>query len=174
MSDSQEQPWSDSPNAPEIPYYIYRFEKTWFAGVLVSSILYGTLKRLLLTPPSVYAHFLFVRFIPGILAVLFFNSMATLFNPIHRRARGLKWGLASYAAIMFSLATVYMATNAYVLSISYVDNRDFPGGPYIYQTAIAYDAISVIPRTAFRLNNWSADGLLVGSRSSAMVARPCP
>ena len=45
MSDLEEQPWSDNPNAPKIPYYIYRFEKTWFAGVLISSILYGTPKR---------------------------------------------------------------------------------------------------------------------------------
>lgn len=56
MSDSQEQPWSDSPNAPKIPSYIYRFEKTWFAGVLVGSILHGTRKKSLLARPSVRAH----------------------------------------------------------------------------------------------------------------------
>jgi len=104
-------------------------------------------------------------FILGMLAVLFFNCVATLLNPVYRRAKCIKWGLASYATVMFSLATVYVATNAYTLSNSYVDNRDFPGGPYVYQNAIAHEAISVVPRTAFRLNNWSADGLLVSSPS---------
>ena len=105
------------------------------------------------------------------LVVLFFGCMTTLFNPVYRRTGSIKWGLASYTVIMFSLATVYVAINAQVLSISYVDNRDFPGGPYIYQIAIAYEAISVIPRTAFRLNNWLADGLLVSPLFGTTVAR---
>ena len=170
MSDSQEQPWSDDPYAPAIPDYIYRFEKTWFAGVLISSVLYGTPKRPIPIHPSIRAHCSFIWFITGVLVVLFFGCMTTLFNPIHRRTRRIKWGLASYTAIMFSLATVYMAANAYTISISYVDNRNFPGGPYVYQNAIAYDAISIVPRAAFRLNNWSADGLLVGPLFCASVA----
>jgi len=41
MSDSQDKPWSDNPNAPQIPYYLYFEEKADFAGVLIGSILYG-------------------------------------------------------------------------------------------------------------------------------------
>ena len=42
MSDSQEsQPWSDNPNAPNISHYVYFLEKIWFAGNLITSILYG-------------------------------------------------------------------------------------------------------------------------------------
>src|SRR5258707_15289898 len=97
--------------------------------------------------------------------------MTALFNPAYRRGEGIKWGVVSYTVIMFSLVTVHTTTNLYVLSISYIDNRDFTGpvegaelyGPYGYQAAINFKAISVIPRVAFRLNNWSADGLLVSS-----------
>jgi len=168
VSHSQEQPWSNSPNAPKIPYYIYRSEKTWFAGAFIGSILYGTLKRSLLT---IRAHCLFVWVIPGILVVLFFNCISTLFNPVHRRAGSIKWGLASYAAIMFSVVTLYTATSAHILSTSYVDNRDFPGGPYLYRGTTVFEGIGFIPRTAFRLNNWLADGLLVSSPPRAMVSR---
>jgi len=123
---------------------------------------------------------LHVRFILGMFVVLFFKCMTALFNPVFRRGKGVKWGLVSYTVIMFSLVTVHLATNLHVLSVSYIDNRDFSGpvngvehrGPYGYQTAINFKPISVIPRAAFRLNNWSADGLLVGSLFDAIVARP--
>ena len=42
MSDSQLKQWSDNPNALKIPYSQYFEEKVYFAGVLLSSILYGT------------------------------------------------------------------------------------------------------------------------------------
>jgi len=104
------------------------------------------------------------------LVILFFKCMIALFNPVYRRSEGIAWGLVSYTAIMFSLVTVHLAADLQVLSISYIDNRDFVGpvegvelrGPYGYQAAINFSAISVIPRVALRLNNWSADGLLVG------------
>jgi len=42
MFDLQEGPWSDNPNAPKIPYNLYVEEKADFAGILISSMLYGT------------------------------------------------------------------------------------------------------------------------------------
>ena len=56
MSDSQEQLWSDNPNAPNIPPTTYFAEKAYFAGILVSSVLYGTPKAPH-TRPSIRAHF---------------------------------------------------------------------------------------------------------------------
>ena len=54
-----------------------------------------------------------------------------------------------------------------VQSISYIDNREFPGdgvfypGPLGYEMLIAPKAIVVIQNSAFVLSNWLADGLLV-------------
>ena len=48
MSDSQETPWSDNPNAPKISYHLYFGEKSSFAGTLIGVILYGTPN----TPPT--------------------------------------------------------------------------------------------------------------------------
>ena len=44
MSDrpySSENPWSNNPNAPQIPYQIYFAEKANFAGILIGAIFYG-------------------------------------------------------------------------------------------------------------------------------------
>ena len=92
--------------------------------------------------------------------MLFFKCMIALFSPVYRRGEGIKWGLASYTVIMFSLVTVFTATTLHVLSISYIDNRNFPYGPYYY-LAMSSRTIGLAFRITFRLNNWLADGLLV-------------
>ena len=163
MSDSQLESWSDNPNAPETSYRLYFLEKTWFAGHLIDSILYGRRKRSPPThPPSVLTAF-FGWFTLGMLVVLFFKCMTTLFNPVHRRGEGIKWGLVSYTVAMFSLATIYTATRLHILSICYIDDRAFPGGPYIYGYAIRYKTITIISSAAFYLGGLLADGLLVSS-----------
>jgi len=53
---SDEQPWSDNPNAPQIPYDLYFGEKANFAGILVGAILYGTRKTSKPMHVSVDAH----------------------------------------------------------------------------------------------------------------------
>ena len=77
---------------------------------------------------------------------------------------------------MFSFVTVYTAINLYLQSISYIDNRDFPGtdamplpGPLGYQTFICANALNVVPSIVFSLNTWLADGLLVGFMSNSVA-----
>ena len=59
MPDSLEQPWSDDPNAPKIPYNVYFEEKAYLAGTLIASIFYGTRGTHPSTRPSVHAHLSF-------------------------------------------------------------------------------------------------------------------
>lgn len=47
MSNSLGRLWSDSPNAPQIPFWLYHLEKDYFAGMLVGAVAYGVLN---LTP----------------------------------------------------------------------------------------------------------------------------
>ena len=93
--------------------------------------------------------------------------MAALLDPVHRKGR-TKWGLVSYTVVMFSLVTVLTAMFAHIQSISYIDNRDFPGiegvvppGPLGYKTTLFPSALGIIPNVTFNLSNWLADGLLV-------------
>ena len=69
--------------------------------------------------------------------------------------------------------------NLDILSISYIDNREFPGvegeiqpGPYGYQLFVSPEAINVIPTAVLTLTNWLADGLLVSSLFYAVPTHP--
>ena len=102
--------------------------------------------------------------------------MATLVNPVYRRGDQIKWGLVSYTVVMFFLATILTAMNLHILSISFIDNREFSPrieglhlGPYGYFEFVYYKAINIVPNAAFCLSNWLADGLLVSSLFDARV-----
>ena len=112
----------------------------------------------------------FVRFILGVLIVLFFKCITALLNPVYRRGGSIKWGLVLYSVVMFSLATVFTAMNLDIESISYIDNRNFPGasgvehpGPLGYFDSIYFKAINIVPNVAYVVSNWLADGFLVSS-----------
>jgi len=87
---------------------------------------------------------------------------------------------------MFSFVTVYVATSLDLQSISYIDNREFPGidgivppGPLGYQLSIYFKAINLVANLMVLLNNWLADGLLlyrcyvIYSKNRWVVAFPC-
>ena len=82
----------------------------------------------------------------------------------------------TYTATMFSLATINIAMNLDIQSISYVNNRDFPGfsdllgsGPAGYQFFITSKAIQVVPTAILFFNFWLGDGLLVSSVPNAAI-----
>lgn len=143
MSDSSGTSWSDNPYAPQITYDVYVAEKDIFAGDFISAILYG------------------------VVIVLFFQCMEAFFNPVRHSSRGIPWGLMAHTTAMFSFVTVYIAMSLYLQSISYIDNRDFPGvdgappGPFGYQLFVYSEAISYVPGIMFTFNQWLADGLLL-------------
>lgn len=111
----------------------------------------------------------------GIVIVLFFQCMNALLNPVNRAWGGIKWPLVAHTVAIFSFVTIYTAMNLNLQLISFVDNREFPGGgvlspgPLGYQFFIYSKAISIVPNLTFLLNNWLADGLLVSSISNSEV-----
>ena len=81
--------------------------------------------------------------------------------------------------VMFSVVTIGTAMQFDVRSVSYVDNREYPGvegvipsGPIGYQWLISPKATGVIQDVTFALSNWLADGLLVSSLFDASPAHP--
>ena len=180
MFESRAEPWSNNPNAPKISHRLYLEEKCWFAGHLMASMLYGTrdpsLHVCLSVPTST------ARFALGIQVILFFKCMAALFNPVYRKGEGIKWGLVTFTVVMFSLETVVTSMSLNNLSVSYIDNREFPGvervpspGPLAYQVTHYFNVTNVVPNFGAVLNSWLADGLLVSTLFDAALrplARP--
>ena len=109
--------------------------------------------------------------------MLFFQCMAALFDPANRKSEGIKWGLVSYAVLMFSFATILGGTGLHAESISYIDNRGFPGGegvppgPHGYRLFIWSGGMVVTTRLMFFFNNWLADGFLVSPSLVAVFTR---
>ena len=94
--------------------------------------------------------------------------MGALFDPSNRARGGIKWGLVAHTAAMFSFATAYAAMSFNIQSISFIDNRNFPGtagdmppGPVGYQFLIHSKAIGIAPTPMILINGWLADGLWV-------------
>ena len=120
-----------------------------------------------------------VRFVLGFIVVLFFQCIAALFDPIHRRGEPVRWGFVSYTVVIFSFVTVQTAVNLDIISNSFIDNREFsdsegvlPPGPIGYEFFISPEAISIVTIIIFTLNNWLADGLLVSSLLDAAPTHP--
>lgn len=132
------------PGSPGKPYSQYIAEKGNFAGMLLGAIFYG------------------------IVAALFFHCVDTLLKPLNRVRRGAKWGLIAYTIVIFSLATIGTAMNLDVQSLSYIDNRFFPGtdsslpsGPLAYQASIDSSILDIVPRITFLVNNLLSAGFLL-------------
>ena len=80
---------------------------------------------------------------------------------------------------MFSAATVQTAMGSHFESMSYIDNREFPGivgevspGPIGYLVFAASEALSIFYTVMYFLTAWLADGLLVSSLLDAAFSHP--
>ena len=99
--------------------------------------------------------------------------MNALLYPAHPTPKGTRWGLVAYAVAMFSFLTIGCAINRDILSISYIDGREFTGveglspGPIGYPIFLFWDeqATSYVSYLMFPINQWLADGFLVSSAS---------
>ena len=100
--------------------------------------------------------------------------MAALLSPANRTKGGMKWGLVVHTITRFAFVTMDCYANFAIQPISYINNRAFNGdgmypGPFGYQLFIVSEPINVAPSVTFYLNNWLADGLLVGLAPSLII-----
>ena len=169
MPGSSKTPRYDNPIAPGIPPEVYPYEKAKLAGVISCAIFYGTSADTTTYPYSPHIRSICYS---GFVIILFFQCMGALFDPVNRARGGIRPLLVAHTVVMFLFGTIYTAANLSILSVSYVNNRGFPGidelptGPLGYQYFAYTKATGVISTSMFLLNNWLADGLLVHSTSS--------
>ncbi|KAG7100299.1 hypothetical protein E1B28_002074 [Marasmius oreades] len=80
-----------------------------------------------------------------------------------RNLRNSRAGLYQmlYISFMFILGTIYIASNARTMELSYVLNRNYPGGPAQYSYYIYSQPITIVGLVAFFGANWMSDALLL-------------
>jgi hypothetical protein len=71
---------------------------------------------------------------------------------------------------MFILGTIFVGANTKVNELSFVDNRNFPGGPNAYLAANYNSHPNLLGNTMFVIANWLADSLLVRSACTLRIA----
>ena len=166
MSNPLETPWSNHPNAPQIPLWLYLGDKGTFAGVLIGTILYGMLscRRY----PSIVAHLASLAKLLGVAMALFFQCMWVLLSPTNTIKGAKKWALVAHTVAMFTFLTIPTGIGLNFSSTCYINNRGFPGddkyppGPIGYYHVLQTEATNIVFTIMFPLNQWLADGLLVG------------
>ncbi|KAJ7032812.1 hypothetical protein C8F04DRAFT_1040212 [Mycena alexandri] len=69
--------------------------------------------------------------------------------------------LIAYVIAMFILASVGFGGNAKFNEMTYIDNRNFPGGPNAYTVAFYSTPVNMMAFAAYTLMSWMADGLVL-------------
>ena len=111
----------------------------------------------------------------GIVVALFFQCMSVLLSPVNPMKRGVKWGLIAHTVAMFLFLTIPAGIDLNYLSTCSINYRDFPGddeydpGPLGCYETLSTEAAATAFTVMFPLNQWLADGLLVGHISNSVV-----
>ena len=89
--------------------------------------------------------------------------MEALIEPVDNIRRRVKWGLAIHTTALFLFLTIHTTMDLRLLSIGYIDNRNFPGtGPLGHDDSANFStAFVVIYTVMFPLSQWLVDGFLV-------------
>ena len=164
-------PWSDHPNAPQIPAWLYIADKESYAGVVVGTILYG----MVFHTSTYFCSSRLATPLSGVATAMFFKCMGVLLSPTDPIKGAKKWALISHTVAMFAFLTIPTGIGLNFSSTCYINNREFPGngeyppGPIGYDSILRTEVANVVFTAMFPLNQWLADGLLVGLISNCVA-----
>ncbi|KAJ7430357.1 hypothetical protein B0H11DRAFT_2374447 [Mycena galericulata] len=133
---------SDSPNPyapPGESTYDLWVEQSNMNGVLLSGVAYGC----------------------RILGILFVITFQTILLFLKAPKRAIPWGLIAYMSVMFILASIGFGINANFNQKTFIDDRNFPGGPNAFTVADYATTLNMVGFTAYTIMSWMADGLVL-------------
>jgi hypothetical protein len=99
---------------------------------------------------------------------MFFRCMGVLLSSVNPIKGGVKWALVVHTVAMFLFLIIPVGINLNHYSLEYINNREFPGdeeqppGPIGYYYVLSTNTINTVFLAMIPLNQWLADGLLVG------------
>ncbi|EPQ58308.1 hypothetical protein GLOTRDRAFT_72606, partial [Gloeophyllum trabeum ATCC 11539] len=62
---------------------------------------------------------------------------------------------------MFILGTLFLASSSRVAQMTFIDDRNFPGGPVVWQEAAYSIPSNLLGNVTFTIANWLADALMI-------------
>ena len=112
---------------PHEDEYTDFLEKSFLAGKFVASTGYGASLSLSFSLPIVVNHL----FRAGVQLVLYVWCMLYLQSRRKRRGRVMRY-LLVYTTILLCLASIFVAAGTWTVEEMYINNRNYPGGPWAY------------------------------------------
>ena len=120
----------------ETPFDLFN-ERAWLQGAILTGVAYG------------------------VEATLFFMTVRLLYL----QGKSTGWSRAApflaYICVMFLMGTLFMAACAEMTQLSFIDQRNFPGGPAAFETLEFAIPVDELGNVTFTLANWFADALIV-------------
>ena len=147
-------PWRPDESASEI-----FLERTFLAGDFISGLGYGA---------SAFTPFLSVYLqshshlptITGVQVVLYASCAIFLWKTRQSRGRQSLL-LLVYTTILLSIETIFSAVQARTVQVIYIDNRDYPGGPWAYFLATQNLPINIMFYATLFILTFLSDLLIV-------------
>jgi len=100
----------------------------------------------------------------GVQLVLYTSCALFLWNV--RRSRGKQpIFLLAYMTLLLCVETVFQIVQARTMEIVYIDNRNYPGGPWAFFLATQYLPVNVIFYATLFVLTFLADLLIVSKRN---------
>ena len=125
--------------------------------------------------PHIFSHLGWSTALSGVATAMFFKCMGVLLSPTDPIKGAKKWALISHTVAMFAFLTIPTGIGLNFSSTCYINNREFPGngeyppGPIGYDSILRTEVANVVFTAMFPLNQWLADGLLVGLISNCVA-----
>lgn len=95
----------------------------------------------------------------GIHFTIFVQTAYLLTRDLHKK-RSNQFFLA-YITVMFILGTLFVSSSSRVAQMTFVDDRDYPGGPVAWAAAAFSIPANLLGNVTFTLANWLADALMI-------------
>ncbi|TFK55089.1 hypothetical protein OE88DRAFT_1642333 [Heliocybe sulcata] len=95
----------------------------------------------------------------GIHFTIFVQTAYLLMKDLHRKSSS-QFFLA-YIIVMFILGTLFVSSSSRVAQMTFVDDRNYPGGPEAWQEAAFSIPANLLGNITFTLANWLADALMI-------------
>lgn len=129
-------------------------ERSNLIGIIIAGVIYGKPSHCLRWRWRVLINTL------GILFTIFVQCVLALSNSNAHKKNQARIFIA-YSCIIFILATFGFAGNTKFVQMTYIDYRNFPGGPNDFTFAFYTEFCNVFSIGSYVIMNWFADGLMV-------------
>lgn len=96
----------------------------------------------------------------GAHATLFFTCFSALL-PQRQKKPKQTYAFLAYITLMFLLGSAGFVSNARINELTFIENRDFPGGPNIFFLSVQGTPWAVLGHVAYMFATWLQDLLLI-------------